>query len=153
MELKGSVNAGYRSEHEDVLHYLKVYKIGRDRLLEKADKVNEAESLVQAEIIRYQEAVKNCEAAENRYKKMEDELNDIRRKYIEGMKNDPLTWDELCRIDMIGEPIWNEGTRRWMLLIDSANDGSWIDLVNHAGGKERWIGHDARKFPLYRMRK
>ena len=66
------------------------------------------------------------------------------------LKNDPLTWDDLCRLEMIGEPVWNSATRRWMLLIDSANDNTWIDLVNHAGGVEHWIEHDLRKAPLYR---
>lgn len=64
--------------------------------------------------------------------------------------NPPLTWDELCRIDMIGEPVWNLATRRWMLLIDSANDNTLIELVNHAGGREHWIEHDLRLAPLYR---
>jgi len=70
-------------------------------------------------------------------------------KRIMDMRNDPLTWEELCRVDMIGEPVWNSGTRRWMLLIDSANDNTWIDLVNHAGGLEHWIEHDLRKAPLF----
>lgn len=67
--------------------------------------------------------------------------------------NSPLSWDELCRIDMIGEPVWNSGTRRWMLLIDSGSDNTWIELVNHAGGRERWIEHDLRLAPLYRKPK
>ena len=65
----------------------------------------------------------------------------------------PLIWSDLCRLDMIGEPVWNSNSQRWMLIIDSANDNTWIELINHAGGHEKWIGHDARKFPLYRMRK
>ena len=63
---------------------------------------------------------------------------------------EPLTWDELCRLEMIGEPVWNSRTTRWMLIIDSANDGTWVDLINHAGGKEHWTEHDLRKNPLYR---
>ena len=65
----------------------------------------------------------------------------------------PLTWSDLCKLEMIGEPVWNSATRRWMLLIDSANDNTWIDLVNHAGGHEKWIEHDTIKRPLYRMKK
>ena len=65
----------------------------------------------------------------------------------------PLSWDDLCRLEMIGEPVFNSNTRRWMLLIDSAADNSWITLVNHAGGEEQWIEHDVQRFPLYRMRK
>lgn len=65
----------------------------------------------------------------------------------------PLTWEDLCRLEMIGEPVWNSNTLRWMLLIDSASDGTWIELVNHAGGRERWIEHDLRLAPLYRKPK
>lgn len=65
-------------------------------------------------------------------------------------ENNPLTWEDLCKLNMIGSPVWNSNTRRWMLIIDSANDGTWIDLVNHAGGKEHWIEHDLCKNPLYR---
>lgn len=64
-----------------------------------------------------------------------------------------LTWDELCKLHMIGEPVWNSHTRRWMLIIDSASDGTWVDLVNHAGGKEHWMWYDLRKNPLYRKEK
>ena len=77
----------------------------------------------------------------------------IHRKHPRLDLEHPLTWDDLCRLEMIGEPVWNSNSQRWMLIIDSASDNTWIDLVNHAGGKERWIGHDARKFPLYRMKK
>lgn len=65
-------------------------------------------------------------------------------------ENNPLTWDDLCKLDMIGSPVWNGSTCRWMLLIDSANDGTWIEMINHAGGHEKWIEHDLRKNPLYR---
>ena len=64
----------------------------------------------------------------------------------------PLKWDDLTKIDMIGEPVWNSNSLRWMLLIDSANDRTWIELINDAGGHEKWIEHDTVKFPLYRMR-
>ena len=69
------------------------------------------------------------------------------------LENLPVSWDVLTSVDMIGEPVWNSNTRRWMLLIDSANDRTWVELINHAGGHEKWIEHDLRKFPLYRMRK
>lgn len=69
------------------------------------------------------------------------------------LERTPVSWDDLCRMEMIGEPVFNSNTRRWMLLIDSASDGSWIQLVNHAGGQEQWIQHDAQRFPLYRMMK
>ena len=65
----------------------------------------------------------------------------------------PLTWSDLCKLEMIGEPVWNSNTLRWMLIIDNASDGTWIELINHAGGHEKWIEHDAKKFPLYRMKR
>lgn len=63
---------------------------------------------------------------------------------------EPLSWDDVCRLEMIGKPVWNSNTLNWMLIIDSANDGTWIDLINHAGGHEKWIEHDLRRNPLYR---
>jgi len=67
------------------------------------------------------------------------------------LSDKPLTMEEMTRVEMVGEPVWNSNTRRWMLLIDSANDNTWLDLINHAGGRERWTAHDLRKYPLYRM--
>lgn len=69
---------------------------------------------------------------------------------LDAVTNEPLTWEDLCKLDMIGSPVWNGSTCRWMLLIDSANDGTWIEMINHAGGHEKWIEHDLRKNPLYR---
>ena len=88
-----------------------------------------------------------------RAKAYEDAAKRLIEKYKEldiGMLNPPLTWDELCMLDAIGEPVWNGSSRRWMLIIDSAADGTWIELINHAGGKERWIQHDLLKAKLYR---
>ncbi len=66
----------------------------------------------------------------------------------------PLTMEDLCRLEMIGQPVWNSNTLKWMLLIDSAPDGrSWVDLVSDSGKTVRMEPHDVRKFPLYRMRK
>ena len=63
-----------------------------------------------------------------------------------------ISWEELTKVGMIGEPVWNSNSRRWMLLIDSSNDRTWIELINDAGGHEKWIEHDAQAKPLYRMR-
>ena len=66
----------------------------------------------------------------------------------------PLTMEDLCRLEMIGEPVWNSNSRRWMLLIDNALDNrSWVDLINDSGKTVRFGPHDVQKFPLYRMRK
>ena len=53
------------------------------------------------------------------FREMEDELNDIRREYIEQMKNQPLTWDELRQME--GKPVWIEhlcGVLRWGVIDD-----------------------------------
>ena len=68
------------------------------------------------------------------------------------LEKTPISWEDLCRLEMIGEPLWNSNTRRWMLLIDSASDNSWIELITHSGSHEKWIEHDAQRFPLYRMK-
>ena len=64
----------------------------------------------------------------------------------------PLSWDALTRVEMIGQPVWNSNTRKWMLLLDVASDRTWITLVNTAGGQEQWIEHDSQKYPLYRTK-
>ena len=66
-----------------------------------------------------------------------------------------ISWDDLTKLDMIGQPVFNSNTRKWMLVIDSAGPYThdWIVLLNDAGGQERWNEHDVQKFPLYRMRK
>ena len=64
-----------------------------------------------------------------------------------------ISWDTLTTVEMIGEPVYNSNSRRWMLVIDSANDGTWVELINHAGGHEKWGEHELRKYPLYRMRR
>lgn len=65
----------------------------------------------------------------------------------------PISWDDLTKMEMIGQPVFNSNTRKWMLLIDSGSFRDWIVLLNDAGGQEKWIEHDAQKYPLYRMRK
>ena len=67
------------------------------------------------------------------------------------LENLPVSWDTLTSVDRIGEPVFNSNTRRWMLVIDSANDRTWVELINHAGGHEKWIEHDLLKYPLNRM--
>ena len=68
------------------------------------------------------------------------------------LDNTLLSWDDITRLEMIGEPLYNSNTRKWMLMIDIAGDRAWIELINDAGGHEKWIEHDLQKFPLYRMK-
>ena len=101
----------------DALHYLNEYRNMKkaldykaehyERMIEKVKQQGqEWEDRCQAEIARYQEAVKNCELAENKFRKLEGEMNQLRRDFVEDIKNEPLTWEELCK--MIGKPVWIE---------------------------------------------
>lgn len=63
----------------------------------------------------------------------------------------PLTMDDLCRLEMIGEPVWNSNTRHWMLVIDSDTMHKTVDLVDNCGKIIRFEPHDVVKYPLYRM--
>lgn len=65
----------------------------------------------------------------------------------------PVSWDELTRMENIGQPLFNSNSRRWMLLIDSDSFRTSITLLNDQGGQERWIEHDIKAKPLYRMRR
>lgn len=85
--------------------------------------------------------------------KMSDVADIITEADLRPDTTDPLTWKELTSVDMIGQPVWNSNTLKWMLVIDSDNLKAWVDLANHSGGTERWIEHDAQKYPLYRMAK
>lgn len=80
----------------DALHYLKEYQEKKEELVTK-----------QA----------NLEEEIDKYCKLEDELNDIRREFIEQMKNNPLTWDELRQME--GKPIWIDSipiVSRWVII-------------------------------------
>ncbi len=66
----------------------------------------------------------------------------------------PLSMDDLCKLEMVGEPVWNSNTRKWMLVIDSAlgDVKGWVDLVDTAGKVVRYEPIDVQKYPLYRMK-
>ena len=71
-----------------------------------------------------------------------------------GLINNPLTWDELFCLEMIGRPVWSEEKRGWMLLIDSALENrSWVDLVDSSGKIIRLGPHDLGKYQLYKREK
>lgn len=65
-----------------------------------------------------------------------------------------ISWDDLTKVEMIGEPVFNSNTRKWMLVLDSAGPYThdWIVLLNDAGGQEKWIENDVKARPLYRMK-
>ena len=64
----------------------------------------------------------------------------------------PVEWDELTRTMMIGQPVWNSNSRRWMLLIDVNSMRDGITLLDDCGGQHQWTEHEAKAMPLYRMR-
>jgi hypothetical protein len=131
-------NEDFWSNYVDALHYLKEYRENKSGLektkeaLEVKKKIyedmtekimqqgQENEARCQAEIARYQEAVKNCERAENLYKQKQKAAEDALWK-IASDPNEPLTWDELKTME--DKPVWIEyGTdedtalKRWCLV-------------------------------------
>lgn len=113
-----------RSAVEDAIKYLKEYqsvkavlKYKKRQYEEMAEAVlkqgQEREAHCQAEITRYLEAVKNCEAAENKYRQLSEELGKTSAELV----NEPLTWDELR--EMKGKPVWIDSVplvRRWVII-------------------------------------
>ena len=89
----------------DALHYLKAFRDAKDALDTERD--------------RYAEAVKNCEVAENKYKRLYEETSQnsaftsqitCPKCYSEFVilpeANNPLTWRELRTME--GKPVWVE---------------------------------------------
>ena len=129
----------------DALHYLKEYKIKRERIMAKAQ---DCAKHLQAEVARYQEAIKNCELAENKYKRLYEEtsqnfadtsqitcpkchsefviLDDPDGDHAQLLKcqallqdfyrNDPLDWETLKQME--GKPVWVEPVKEWMLITE-----------------------------------
>lgn len=128
MEYEAEYNSGeQRSYDADALHYLKTYQANQHAYEENSRKAEEARE-------RYQEAVKNCELAENKYKRLCEETsqnfavtsqNDpdgdhqqllkCRALLQDFYRNDPLDWGELR--EMIGKPVWveNQFYKRWLI--------------------------------------
>ena len=80
----------------DALHYLRAYRENQQAYVENSQKAEEARE-------RYLEAVKNCELAENRYRRLYEETS---QKCAVTSQNDPLTWSELKQME--GKPVWVE---------------------------------------------
>lgn len=138
----------------DALHYLMEYREKAHRLdIDIAYHPRSFEQLG-VEIARYHEAVRNCEEAENKYRKMEDELNDIRREHIEQMKNPALTWDELRQME--GKPVWFEGYAGnfWCIVREmQKNSDGTEDVIFDGPHGMTGVGHDDQygdKWQAYR---
>ena len=116
---------------DDALFYLRAFR--------------DAENAVEEEKKRYQEAIKNCEQTENKYRSNLREVERLRSELtnaeIEAIKtdlNEPLTWSELKSFE--GKPIWIEEWRRrygkteyerWWIVM------TWID-AEEMGDSQRW---------------
>lgn len=90
----------------DALHYLKEYKIKRERIMAKAQDCEDAEKRLQNEINRYQKAAKECEEILTDYVA-------LKQYWAEQQANPALTWDELKTLK--GKPVWIEllGKGHW----------------------------------------
>ena len=108
----------------DCIHYLKELRY--------------AKTTLEAEKERYQEAVKNCELAENRYKQMQKAAGDALWQ-ISSEDNPPLDWSELEQME--GKPVWVEGDhgciwgqKAWSLIrLDPENDDIVICISTDGG--------------------
>jgi hypothetical protein len=113
------------------LYYLKEYEANLIHIR------NQLENL-DRNIQKYQDAVKACEEAELKYKRLTDTF--IYEKVMNKMVQDPgsgiqerdaLTWNELTT--MKGKPIWLErhGFSEWVLIMDVLKDIWYIDSTGY----------------------
>ena len=109
---KVHANSCIAKRNSDALQYLKTYRENRQTYIENSRKAEEARE-------RYLEAVKNCELAENKYRKLYEETSQNLRNtsqitcpkchsefVILPEANNALTWDELRQME--GKPVWVE---------------------------------------------
>lgn len=66
------------------------------------------------------------------------------------LDDSPLTMDDLK--GMIGEPVWNSNSRKWMLVTDCDYNGSGCAVFEGLGQFETFYPDTLMKFPLYRMK-
>jgi len=65
------------------------------------------------------------------------------------LENKPLTMSDLK--EMIGEPVFNSNSRKWM-LVRCVYDDPAVDLTDIMGAAQTFYQDDLKKFPLYRMK-
>ena len=110
------------NKEDDALHYLKAFRDAKDAL--------------DTERERYAEAVKNCEVAENKYKRLCEETP---QKVREASQNSPLTWSELQQME--GKPVWME---------DSNDKGEWVLLSGTEDEYLYFVYRDCVEYKIYR---
>ena len=127
----------YCAYKDDALHYLKMYR--SDKIQYEADRKNWNDNY----------AIKLAQLEDATAKHMQA----LKELQI-GMKNDPLSWEELFSLEMIGRPVWSEEKRAWFLIADSALDNrSWVDLADACGKITRLGPHDLMQVRLYKREK
>ena len=89
-------------EMKDALHYLKEYKIKRERIMAKAQDCEDAEKRLQDEIAVYKEILTDYVA--------------LKQYWAEQQSNEPLTWSELKQME--SKPVWIE-------LLDKGHWKGW----------------------------
>ena len=128
------------SLERQMIFYLQLFRDHQQRLEKLCD--------------NYGDAIVACEQAENKYRKMEEELNGIRREFVEQMKNDPLTCDELR--EMVNKPVWIEEYYPVMEDETGATEDEgqyekhWA-IVRETSGKKIWILGPNINYGLGRM--
>ena len=113
----------------DALHYLKTYQANKHAYEEGNRKAEEARE-------RYMEAVRNCEVAENKYKRL---CKGTSQNSAVTSQNDPLTWQELKQME--GKPVWVEADyfEKGWFLVDASLVNIWVtgyDCAEHQLRKE-----------------
>lgn len=123
---KATAKGWCEEKDRDALYYLKEYQEKKEELVTKQE---------------------NFEEEIDKYCKLEDELNDIRRKFIEQMKNEPLTWDELKAME--GKPVWyeHEFWKGWIIL-GKVEQGVNCEMIPDR--EERWYIVKDRSAKAYR---
>ena len=150
---------GCRSDDRDAdaLHYLKTYRENQQTYIENSREAEEARE-------RYLEAVKNCELAENKYRKLYEETSQNLRNtsqitcpkchsefVILPEANNALTWDELRQME--GKPEWVErcdgDTKGWLLILRTNYDVITC-TTKHGNSFYLYKNHYCEKWQAYR---
>ena len=100
---------------DEITDFLKEYRDKKKQLDIQIAENKRAFEQFGIEVNRYQEAVKNCEVAENKYKRLYEETS---QNLCQTSQNEPLTWDELAAMD--GKPVWIEIIHKDIIPLESS---------------------------------
>ena len=143
-----------REKMKDALHYLQDYRMLVNDFAEKRQELEDEKA-------RYQEAVRNCEEAENKYRKAEQDalkaLDDWASRPIEENKklvltvdNSPLAWQELKAME--GKPVWVEALlyKQWAIIAYVGDEHIRFEGANLYAPESRVYMGDANGWQAYR---